>query len=443
MFDGLKDKLSSFTEDTEEDVDVEPADDEAADDGAETTSDESAPETDGREQTESSTREDGPVESGGGGAETAGADAVHADGTAAGEEGPARAGETGGAKPADAGATEAGQTDAGATETERADTDTTETEQTDAGTAESEAAESEAADDGGRSLTQRAKLLATGKTVIDEGDLETHLEELEFALLGSDVEYEVTEEILDGVEENLLGETRGRLDSTGNIVRDALREALYDVISVGQFDFDARIAEAEKPVVIIFTGVNGVGKTTTIAKLAHYFEQRGLSTVLANGDTFRAGANEQLEQHARNLDKKSISHDQGSDPAAVIYDAVEYAEANNMDVVLGDTAGRLHTSDGLMDQLAKIDRVIEPDMTLFVDEAVAGQDAVNRAREFDDASDVDGTVLTKADADTQGGAAISIAHVTGKPILFLGTGQDYDDLERFEPERIVDSLIES
>ncbi|ERH09901.1 MAG: signal recognition particle GTPase [halophilic archaeon J07HX64] len=125
----------------------------------------------------------------------------------------------------------------------------------------------------------------------------------------------------------------------------------------------------------------------------------------------------------------------------MIYDAVEYAEANNVDVVLGDTAGRLHTSSGLMDQLAKIDRVIEPDMTLFVDEAVAGQDAVNRASEFDDTSNIDGTVLTKADADTQGGAAISIAHVTGKPILFLGTGQDYNDIERFEPERIVDSLL--
>jgi len=296
-------------------------------------------------------------------------------------------------------------------------------------------------EDEGRGLTERAKLFATGKTVIDEDDLDAHLEELEFALLGSDVALSVAQEVLDGVEENLVGETRRRLSSTGNLVQDALREALYDVISVGQFDFDERVTAAEKPFVIIFTGVNGVGKTTTIAKMARYFEERGLSTVLANGDTFRAGANEQLEQHAENLGKKIISHEKGSDPAAVIYDAVEYADANDVDVVLGDTAGRLHTSDGLMDQLEKIDRVINPDMTLFVDEAVAGQDAVNRAREFDDASDIDGTVLTKADADSQGGAAISIAHVTGKPILFLGTGQEYDDLERFDPERIVDQLL--
>jgi len=297
------------------------------------------------------------------------------------------------------------------------------------------------ADDGGRSLGERAKLFATGKTVIDEDDLQDYLDDLELALLQSDVEMSVAEEILDGVEANLVGETRRRLSSTGNLVRDALREALYDVISVGQFDFDERVATADKPVVLIFTGVNGVGKTTSIAKLSWYLEQRGHSSVLANGDTYRAGANEQLREHAEALDRPVISHEQGSDPAAVVYDAVEYADANDVDVVLGDTAGRLHTSDGLMDQLSKIDRVIEPDMTLFVDEAVAGQDAVNRAREFDAAAAIDGTILTKADADPQGGAAISIAHVTGKPILFLGTGQDYDDLEPFDPETIVDRLL--
>jgi len=124
-----------------------------------------------------------------------------------------------------------------------------------------------------------------------------------------------------------------------------------------------------------------------------------------------------------------------------LYDAVEYAEANDVDVVLGDTAGRLHTDEGLMDQLEKIGRVVDPDMTLFVDEAVAGQDAVNRAREFNDAAEIDGAVLTKADADSNGGAAISVAHVTGKPILFLGVGQGYDDLERFDPDEMIDRLL--
>ena len=297
------------------------------------------------------------------------------------------------------------------------------------------------APDDDRGLTEKAKIFASGKSIIDEDDLEGHLDDLELALLSSDVEMGVAGEILDGVRQSLVGETRRRLSSTGNLVRDALREALYDVISVGQFDFEQRIREADKPVVIIFTGVNGVGKTTTIAKLSERLENQGLSTVLANGDTYRAGANEQLQKHADNLDRTLISHEQGSDPAAVIYDAVEYAEANDTDVVLGDTAGRLHTSDDLMAQLEKIDRVIDPDMTVFVDEAVAGQDAVNRAREFDEAAEIDGAVLTKADADPQGGAAISIAHVTGKPILFLGTGQDYDDLERFDPEEVVDRLL--
>ncbi|MFW5978202.1 MAG: adenylyl-sulfate kinase, partial [Halohasta sp.] len=196
-----------------------------------------------------------------------------------------------------------------------------------------------------------------------------------------------------------------------------------------------------KPVTIVFTGVNGVGKTTSIAKLSEYLGDRGYSSVLANGDTYRAGANEQLEKHAENVDRKIITHQQGGDPAAVIYDAVEYAEANDVDVVLGDTAGRLHTSNDLMSQLEKIHRVVDPDLTLFVDEAVAGQDAVMRAQEFNDAATIDGTVLTKADADSSGGAAISISYVTGKPILFLGTGQGYDDIEPFVPEELVDQLL--
>ncbi|MFT4945003.1 MAG: fused signal recognition particle receptor [Halovenus sp.] len=430
MFDGLKDKLSNFTEDTQEDVD-----DEAVSEAAETPADDTEPAEDSSVETSPDRTTPEPEE-------TPDSTGSTPDQTAPGQQ----AGET---------AVQHDDVAGGGTATveqtpepvsdEKADERPVSDEQVDERPVSDEQVDERPVSDetgnNGHSLTQRAKLFATGKTIIDEDDLETHLEELEFALLGSDVEYEVTQEILDGVEANLLGETRGRLESTGNIVRDALREALYDVISVGQFDFDARIAEADKPVVLVFTGVNGVGKTTTIAKLARYFERRGLSTVLANGDTYRAGANEQLGQHARNLDKKLISHEQGSDPAAVLYDAVEYAEANNVDVVLGDTAGRLHTSDGLMDQLSKIDRVIDPDMTMFVDEAVAGQDAVNRAREFDDAATIDGAVLTKADADSQGGAAISVAHVTGKPILFLGTGQEYDDLEPFDPERVVDSLL--
>jgi len=296
-------------------------------------------------------------------------------------------------------------------------------------------------DDNEPSTFQRAKAFATGRIIIEEEDLEEPLWDLEMALLESDVEMSVAERILETVREKMLGESRKQVETTGELVESALHDALLDVIAVEQFDFEERIAEADKPVTIVFTGVNGVGKTTSIAKLSEWLDDRGYSSVLANGDTYRAGANEQIAEHADRLDRELISHDQGGDPAAVIYDGVEYAGANDIDVVLGDTAGRLHTSDDLMAQLEKIDRVVDPDMTLFVDEAVAGQDAVNRAKEFNDAAEIDGAVLTKADADSSGGAAISVAYVTGKPILFLGTGQGYDDLTLFEPEALVESLL--
>jgi fused signal recognition particle receptor len=305
-----------------------------------------------------------------------------------------------------------------------------------------EAATADSGDDGDEpGLAKKAALAATGRTIITEEELEAPLEQLELELLSGDVEMNVAREITDRIREQLVGDTRKQVESGEQVIERAIGDALRDVISVGQFDFEARIAEADKPVTIVFTGVNGVGKTTTIAKLSQWLEERGFSSVMANGDTYRAGANEQIEEHADALDTKIITHEQGGDPAAVIYDAVEYADANDVDVVLGDTAGRLHTSNDLMAQLEKIDRVVDPDMTLFVDEAVAGQDATNRAEEFNDAAEIDGAVLTKADADSQGGAAISIAHVTGKPILFLGTGQGYDDLERFDPDEIVDRLL--
>ena len=328
------------------------------------------------------------------------------------------------------------ETDAEADPEDAADeAETTETATADAGD------DSDSEDDGGPGLAKKAALAATGRTVITEEELDGPLEQLELELLGGDVEMGVASEITDRIREQLVGDTRKQVESGEQVVERAIADALREVISVGQFDFEARIADAEKPVVLVFTGVNGVGKTTSIAKLSRWLEARGYSSVLANGDTYRAGANEQIEEHAEALEKKIITHEQGGDPAAVIYDAVEYADANGVDVVLGDTAGRLHTSNDLMAQLEKIDRVVDPDMTLFVDEAVAGQDATNRATEFNDAAEIDGAVLTKADADSQGGAAISIAHVTGKPILFLGTGQGYDDIERFDPDEIVSRLL--
>ena len=404
MFDGLKDKLSNFRKDVEESAEVEEGD---------------AP-PEGEEPAEA----DAEAEAGAAAADSAGAaDTTDAEPSSTSDDTPtAEAPE-----PASDAGDESGRE-----------------------ATESPADDDEAGDDAGdgdendgdvASTFQRAKAFATGRIIIEEEDLEEPLWDLEMALLESDVEMSVAERILETVEEKMLGESRKQVETTGELVEAALHDALLDVISVGQFDFEERIAAADKPVTIVFTGVNGVGKTTSIAKLSEWLEEHGYSSVLANGDTYRAGANEQIREHAEVLDRPLIAHDQGGDPAAVIYDGVEYAEANDIDVVLGDTAGRLHTSDDLMAQLEKIDRVVDPDMTLFVDEAVAGQDAVTRAKEFNDAAEVDGALLTKADADSSGGAAISIAYVTGKPILFFGTGQGYDDIERFDPEALVDSLL--
>ena len=414
MFDGLKDKLSKFRRDVEE--------------TAEAKADAAADESDGAE-------DDGTT--------------TESESDASGDDAESEAAIEPSEKPVD---DEVGS-EAADSETDAVDRDeAAETDDTTAEAAERDDGESgksvtEAADDdtdsgsSGPGALKRAAAFATGKVIIEEQDLEEPLWELEMALLQSDVEMSVAEEILDSVREKMIGETRKQVETTGELVELALHDALVEVISVGQFDFETRLVDSDKPVVIVFTGVNGVGKTTSIAKLSEYLDERGYSSVLANGDTYRAGANEQLEQHADALERKLITHEQGGDPAAVIYDAVEYATANDVDVVLGDTAGRLHTSNDLMAQLAKIHRVVDPDLTLFVDEAVAGQDAVNRASEFNAAAEIDGTVLTKADADSSGGAAISISYVTGKPILFLGTGQGYDDIEPFEPETLVSQLL--
>jgi len=291
-------------------------------------------------------------------------------------------------------------------------------------------------------VVEKAKTLVLERELIlDEGDLKKSLDDLEIALLESDVAFPVVESIIDAIKQELIGSHKKIGANTGNIVETALRNALLSVMSKEMFDFDEFIANAPKPVNIVFTGVNGTGKTTTIAKIASRLKKNGYSVVVASGDTFRAGATEQIEVHAERIGVKLIKHQHGGDPAAVIYDAMQHATAQHRDVVLADTAGRLHTNINLMDQLGKICRVTPPDLVIFVDEAVAGNDAVERAREFNETVPISGSILTKVDMDSRGGAAISIAHVTGKPVLFLGTGQKYDDLRKFDAEWYVDQLF--
>ncbi len=291
-------------------------------------------------------------------------------------------------------------------------------------------------------ILDRAVAITRGEVILSEKDLEGPLWELEMALLESDVALPVAESIIDRIKKDLSGQHKKFLHSTGDLAEDALRDSIFSILSTRTLDFDEYITSHEKPVVVVFTGVNGTGKTTTVAKLSERLKEKGYGVVIAAGDTFRAGAIEQLEKHADRLGIKMIKHQQGSDPAAVIYDAVTFAKANKKDVVLADTAGRLHTNVNLMEQLKKISRVIKPDLVIFVDEAIAGNDAVERAKLFNDAVPISGSILTKADADSKGGAAISIAHITGKPILFLGVGQEYKDLKKFDPEWFVDRLME-
>ncbi len=287
----------------------------------------------------------------------------------------------------------------------------------------------------------RLKILVREREILlQEKDIEEPLMELEMVLLENDVALPVTDEIIARVKSDLVGRHRKIGASVDDLVVATLRSALCGVLGDG-LDLRDYIREHERPVKILFTGVNGTGKTTTVAKVGHYLQKNGFTVVIGAGDTFRAGAIEQIRTHADRLDIKVIQHQAGADPSAVLFDAVQYAKAHEIDVVLADTAGRFHNRANLMNQLEKIRRVMKPDLVVYVDEAVAGNDAVIRAGEFNRAVGTDAVVLTKADMDSKGGAAISVAHTVGKPILFLGTGQGYDDIMPFTPRTVVDELL--
>jgi fused signal recognition particle receptor len=283
-------------------------------------------------------------------------------------------------------------------------------------------------------------LVREGEVLLQEKDIEEPLFELEMVLLENDVALPVTDAIIARMREDLVGQHRKIGSSVDDLVVSAMRSAICGVLGEG-LDLCDYIRESERPVKILFTGVNGTGKTTTVAKVANYLQKNGFSVVIGAGDTFRAGAIEQIRVHADRLGVKMIQHQAGADPSAVLFDAVQYAVAHEIDVVLADTAGRFHNRANLMNQLEKIRRVMKPDLVVYVDEAVAGNDAVIRADEFNQAVGTDAVVLTKADMDPKGGAAISIAHTIGKPILFLGTGQGYDDIMPFNPRALVDELL--
>lgn len=276
---------------------------------------------------------------------------------------------------------------------------------------------------------------------ISENMLDEILWDLEIDLLESDVALPVVEEIKKGVRDNLLGKKVERGYAPEDAIELALKSSIENVLKKNEFDFDQFIASRQKPVVIMFVGINGTGKTTAIAKIAHRLQKNGMSCVLAASDTFRAGAIEQLSVHAERLNCKIVKHKPGSDPAAVAFDAVEHAKARKKDVVLIDTAGRMQTNVNLMDEMKKIKRVVKPDLVVFVGDALAGNDAIEQAATFDKEVGIDAVILTKIDADAKGGAALSIAHAVNKPIAFLSTGQGYDDFIKFDSKWMVERLF--
>lgn len=289
-----------------------------------------------------------------------------------------------------------------------------------------------------KSFFGKIKEMVTTKT-ISADKFEELFWELEVALLENNVSVKVIEKIKEDLKQELVEKPLPR--DVERKIQETLKHTLHEIVSFGKIDLIQNIRNhKEKPYIIAFFGINGSGKTTSIAKLTHYLQQHKFSVVLAACDTFRAAAIQQLEEHADKLGVKMIKHDYGSDAAAVAFDAVKYAQKNKVDVVLIDTAGRLHSNTNLMAELEKIMRVTKPHLKIFVGESITGNDCIEQAQQFDELVQLDGSILTKADVDEKGGAPLSIAYTIRKPILFLGVGQKYGDLEEFNPAQILERL---
>jgi fused signal recognition particle receptor len=283
------------------------------------------------------------------------------------------------------------------------------------------------------------------KTELKAENLHPILSDFKMNLVENDVAFPVAERICDEMEKRLDKVQVKRLEDRKKIVENNLREVLLEImLTNNKIDF-WKIAEEKRkkgePFIIAFVGINGTGKTTTIAKVCHLLNKKGYSAVIACSDTYRAGSIEQMEEHARRLGIKMVKHNYGADPAAVAYDTISHAKAHSISVVLIDTAGRMQTNQNLMNELAKVKRVVNPDLTILTVDSLIGNDAVMQAEEFNKSVGIDATILTKVDADVKGGSALSVTYVTQKPILFIGTGQTYDDLQEFNPEQFIQMIL--
>ena len=295
-----------------------------------------------------------------------------------------------------------------------------------------------------RAFSSAAKSISQRE--LSEKDLDESLFDLNIALLESDVSQEVIDDLSQQIKDNLVGMKLQKHETTEQVIASTLKDNFSKILAkAGSVDLISAINTKKQrkggPFKIVFLGINGTGKTTTVAKVANLLKKSGFSVVIAAADTHRAGAIEQISSHAEKLSIKVISQRYGADPSAVSRDALEYANKHYIDVVLIDTAGRMQTAKNLMDEIGKIVKVIKPDIKLFVGDSLSGNDTINQAREFFSYTEFDGAILTKTDADAKGGSAISISYITSKPIIYLGVGQGYDDIIKFNREQFVESIF--
>lgn len=289
-----------------------------------------------------------------------------------------------------------------------------------------------------QSLASKLKEKITTKK-ISEKEFEDLFWELELALLENNVAVEAITKIKESLKVDLVNVPLEK-NKIEKIIENSLKESIKELFKDSDFNLVEKIKKSEKPYIILLLGVNGSGKTTTTAKLTKLLQSNGLNVVLAASDTFRAAAIDQLQTWADKLNVKLIKHDYGSDAAAVAFDAIKHAKAKKVDVVLIDTAGRMHSNINLRDELKKIVRIAKPDLKIFVGESITGNDCIEQATTFNESVGIDGIILSKADVDEKGGTAISISHVTDKPILYLGTGQELKDIEEFNLDKLIQSL---
>jgi len=275
---------------------------------------------------------------------------------------------------------------------------------------------------------------------VTKEEFEELFQDIELILIENNLSMKVIEDFGRTLEKEIVGKSIKKDDLPAKI-KELLKKSFEEIL-IEPFDLIEKIKEKKDgPFVIVFFGINGTGKTTTIAKVANLLKKNKISSVIAASDTFRAASIEQIEKHAKALDIKLIKHDYGSDPAAVAFDAIAHAKSRGINAVLIDTAGRMHTKADLMKEMEKICRVSKPDLKIFVGESIVGNDVLEQAGKFNEMIGIDASILTKADVDEKGGAMISIGKITGKPIIYIGTGQKYDDLEAFDPQKIIKSIF--